>query len=143
MKTNKLNNSILFNESIDMYKFSYFSMILQWIYNQSITTRSSTNWFFLQMLIWLSISLFCYQESRSACFHSFTHFKLIIADHYQDNTYFDISFFFIFFLTYFFLYILFLYILFCIFSCKLVYSLFNTFLYDFLLLLSSIHLIHT
>ncbi len=159
MKTDELNNSILFNESIDMYKSSCLSMILQWIYNQSITTRSSTNWFFLQMLIWLSISLFCCQESRSACFHSFACFKLIIADHYQDNTYFDISFFFhisfltyfflyifflfIFFLYIFFLYIFFLYIFFCIFSCKLVYSLFNTFLYDFLLLLLSIHLIHT
>ena len=97
MKTDELNNSILFNESVDMYKSSCLSMILQWIYNQSITTRSPTNWFFLQILIWLSISLFCCQESRSACFHSFTHFKLIIADHYQDNTYFDISFFFIFF----------------------------------------------
>ena len=143
MKTDELNNSILFNESIDMYKSSCLSMILQWIYNQFITTRSSTNWFFLQMLIWLSISLFCCQKSRSACFHSFACFKLIIADHYQDNTYFDIFFFHISFLTYLFLYILFLYIFFCIFSCKLVYSLFNTFLYDFLLLLSFIHLIHT
>ena len=90
-----------------MYKSSCLSMILQWIYNQSITTRSSTNWFFLQMLIWLSISLFCCQESRSACFHSFACFKLIIADHYQDNTYFDISFFF---------HIFFWHISFCIFS---------------------------